>query len=131
MSGSASQSASSPAMDMVRPPRNGNTEGRWGGGGTGGVGSGGNEAYRLQTRACPVPAGGGFEGLSSAGGDRRSASGHGRRRRRRKVELQGEDVRRLLLRAMVGYDWVDEFNGQEMRVRGAFTEQDVTVLEVQ
>ena len=36
----------------------------------------------------------------------------------------------LLLRAMVGYDWVDDLNGQEMRVRGAFTEQDVVVLEV-
>lgn len=127
MSGSASQSASSPTVDMARPPCNGTTEGRRDGGG---AGSGGNEAYRQQTRECPVPAGGGVEGLSSAGGDRRSASGHGRRRRR-KVELQGEDVRRLLLRAMVGYDWVDEFNGQELRVRGAFTEQDVKVLEVQ
>lgn len=85
---------------------------------------GGNETYRPQT--CPV-----FMGGSSverpSGVERRSTS---RQSGRRKVGMRGEDVRGLLLRTMVGYDWVDEFNGQEMRVRGAFTEQDVGVLEV-
>ncbi|CBJ30374.1 hypothetical protein Esi_0188_0019 [Ectocarpus siliculosus] len=70
---------------------------------------------------------------SSVAGERCSTTGQKRRRRQRRREegLPGEDVRRLLLRAMVGYDWVDEFNGKDERVRGAFTEQDVVVLEVQ
>ncbi|CAM9098721.1 unnamed protein product [Ectocarpus fasciculatus] len=66
---------------------------------------------------------------SSAAGGRCSSTGQKRRRRRRAEGPPGEDVRRLLLRAMVGYDWVDEFNGKDERVRGAFTEQDVVVLE--
>lgn len=75
----------------------------------------------------------GNSGSCGNGGGGRCASSEGqrqRRRRRRKAKLPGEDVRHLLLRAMVGYDWVDDLNGQEMRVRGAFTEQDVVVLEV-
>lgn len=95
------------------------------------------EACRPQT--CPVPEGGahepagGFSVRDSVGSDAlrsKTSRGDSRYRRRRKPLIQGEDVRRLLLRAMVGYDWVDEFNGQEMRVRGAFTERDVGVLEV-
>ncbi|CAN0196645.1 unnamed protein product [Pylaiella littoralis] len=63
-----------------------------------------------------------------------TAQQHERRRRRQRrrgkgAGLPGENVRRLLLRAMVGYDWVDDFNGNDVRVRGAFTEQDVAVLE--
>lgn len=50
--------------------------------------------------------------------------------RGKKMGLSAENVPRLLLRVMVGYDWVDEFNGQEVRVRGAFTERDVGILEV-
>lgn len=90
------------------------------------VGREGSEPFRAHT--CPAPAGGSLT-LSGGGvGDGRLQTSEWRRRR--KVELQGEDVRQLLLRAMVGYDWVDEFNGQELRVRGAFTEQDVGILEV-
>lgn len=48
----------------------------------------------------------------------------------KKMGLSRENVPHLLLRAMVGYDWVDDFNGQEVRVRGAFTERDVGILEV-
>eukprot|EP00903_Cladosiphon_okamuranus_P011307 g10662.t1 len=81
--------------------------------------------YRPQT--CPVV----NAGSSSVNGGRCATTGRRRRRRRqgKSVGLPGEDVRRLLLRAMVGYDWVDEFNSKDVRVRGAFTEQDVGVLE--
>lgn len=89
-----------------------------------------HEAGRPHT--CPV-ATTTVAGYFSVGGG--SCSTTGKRRRRRGAggrgrALAGEDVRRLLLRAMVGYDWVDEFNSKDVRVRGAFTEQDVVVLEV-
>lgn len=85
-------------------------------------GGGSIEACRAQT--SPVPFGG------SSGGSGVEGYSTSQQRRARKVNLHGEDVRCLLLRAMVGYDWVDDFNGQEKRLRGAFTEQDVVVLEV-
>lgn len=53
-----------------------------------------------------------------------------RRRKKSIFSRRGEDVQRLLLRAMVGYDWVDDFNGQERRLRRVFTERDVEILEV-
>lgn len=114
------------------------TAGGGGRNGGGGVPTGGGaaasarnnqESYRPQT--CPAV--NSAEGSSSAAaGARCSTTGRGLRRRRRGKggEFHGEDVRRLLLRAMVGYDWVDEFNSKDVRVRGAFTEQDVVVLEV-
>lgn len=53
-----------------------------------------------------------------------------RQRKKTTSSGRGEDVQRLLLRAMVGYDWVDDFNGRERRLRGVFTERDVGILEV-
>lgn len=86
------------------------------------------QSHRPQTRPAAGAAGGSCSSSTIANAE------HGRERRRRRrgkgEALPGEDVRRLLLRAMVGYDWVDEFNSKDVRVRGAFTEQDVVVLEV-
>lgn len=53
-----------------------------------------------------------------------------RQRKKTNSSGRGEDVQRLLLRAMVGYDWVNDFNGREKRLRGVFTERDVGILEV-
>ncbi|CAM9681001.1 unnamed protein product, partial [Ectocarpus sp. 13 AM-2016] len=80
----------------------------------------------IRPQSCAAVAAGARN--SSVVGERCSTTGQ-KRRRRRADGLPGEDVRRLLLRAMIGYDWVDEFNGKDERVRGAFTEQDVVVLE--
>ncbi|CAM9380317.1 unnamed protein product, partial [Scytosiphon promiscuus] len=85
-----------------------------------------------RSQACPAAATVGESCFSSTTDKFSNAEqGHKKRRRRqrRKGTLAGEDVRRLLLRAMVGYDWVDEYNTKDVRVRGAFTEQDVVVLE--
>lgn len=96
----------------------------------GGAKSGANNQDFHRPQPCPAVSAG--AGSSSAAGGRCSTTGRRRRRRRGEKggDLPGEDVRRLLLRAMVGYDWVDEFNSKDVRVRGAFTEQDVVVLEV-
>eukprot|EP00752_Nemacystus_decipiens_P005771 g5220.t1 len=96
-------------------------------GGTELLGTNNQNLNRAQT--CPSAYAG--AGSSSLAGGRCSTTGRKRRQRRsgKDGELPGEDVRRLLLRAMVGYDWVDEFNSKDVRVRGAFTEEDVVVLE--
>lgn len=98
------------------------------------IAGGGSSEQSHQSQSYPAAAVAG-ESCSSSAVARCSTAEQGRKRRRRRRRreggaLPGEDVRRLLLRAMVGYDWVDEFNTKDVRVRGAFTEQDVVVLEV-
>lgn len=136
--GTAAQSIATPAAEMGRSGPTASSAGAAGkivsaiaavGGGSGGSGG---DAWTATEGSAGGPSNGQGKvhasGQSAAANQPRTSSPS--KGRRNKVSMPPENVPRLLLRAMVGYDWVDEFNGQEVRVRGAFTERDVGVLEV-
>lgn len=136
--GAAAQSSATPAAEIGRSGPTSSSAGAAGkivsaiaavGGGSGGSGG---DAWTATEGSAGGPSSGPGKGHASgqpaaANQPRTSSPSKGRRN---KASMPPENVPRLLLRAMVGYDWVDEFNGREVRVRGAFTERDVGVLEV-
>ncbi|CAM9117701.1 unnamed protein product, partial [Discosporangium mesarthrocarpum] len=67
-------------------------------------------------------------GEGDRGSRRRKGEGRGKKSQSA-WRSQRECVSELFLRAEVGYGWVDEWHGQERRIRGPYSEGDVAVLE--